>query len=179
MHGTAVSINSSCFGYFRSLELFFQRVTQIMINKYNKNLEETQNGSEKNNQSQINKDSNTKENGVDIKKNINRERLNHVNNFEDYLCDTISDYEANYMNVINLKKMQITNCYLRFMRLAHIGNGLDIYWRKVLDIDMDISFDQYYEMIEYKTSEVLIFMIDCLCILYDVFHFYKFYILFF
>ena len=54
------------------------------------------------------------------------------------------------------------------MRLAHIGNGLDIIWRKKVDSHSDISFDQYYEMIEYKTSEILVFMIDCLCILHDV-----------
>lgn len=96
------------------------------------------------------------------------EFLKDKRDYQSYVCDTISDYDCSFMNVINLKKMQITNCYLRFMRLAHIGNGLDIYWRKVLDIDMDISFDQYYEMIEYKTSEVLVFMIECMCILYDV-----------
>lgn len=54
------------------------------------------------------------------------------------------------------------------MRLAHMGNGLDIIWRKKIDYHSEINFDQYYEMIEYKTSEILVFMIDCLCILHDV-----------
>lgn len=87
---------------------------------------------------------------------------------QDYLCDSASDIECEVLNGINTKKMHIMNCYLRFMRLAHIGNGLDIYWRKIIDINIDISYDQYYEMIEYKTSEILVFMIDCLCILHDV-----------
>jgi hypothetical protein len=86
----------------------------------------------------------------------------------DYLCDSTSESDCEVLNRINMKKMYIMNCYLRFMRLAHIGNGLEIYWRKILDIKVDVSYNQYYEMIEYKTSEILVFMIDCLCILHDV-----------
>ena len=79
-----------------------------------------------------------------------------------------SDYEDKALAVINSKKMRIMECYLRFMRLVHIGNGLDMHWRKVVTLDMDTTFDQFYEMIEYKTSELLVFVIDCLCILHDV-----------
>jgi hypothetical protein len=103
-------------------------------------------------------------------KNLNSKFINIENPFKemDYLCDSASENDCEVLNRINMKKMHIMNCYLRFMRLAHIGNGLDIYWRKILSIDIDISYNQYYEMIEYKTSEILVFMIDCLCILHDV-----------
>ena len=101
IYGTDVSINSGCFGYFRSFELFLERICKINLN-------------------------------------------------------------------LNKKKGELLDCYLRFMRLAHIGNGLDIIWRKKTDTLSEISFDQYYEMIEYKTSEILVFMIDLLCILHDV-----------
>ena len=109
---------------------------------------------------------NKKKKESDIKSNM----IKIKNPFKemDYLCDSASEIECEVLNGINTKKMHIMNCYLRFMRLAHIGNGLDIYWRKIIDIDIDISYDQYYEMIEYKTSEILVFMIDCLCILHDV-----------
>lgn len=101
IYGTDVSINSACFGYFRSFEIFLQKICEIKPS-------------------------------------------------------------------LSVHKGELLDCYLRFMRLAHIGNGLDIIWRKKMDIKEEISFDQYYEMIEYKTSEILVFMIDCLCILHDV-----------
>lgn len=91
----------------------------------------------------------------------------------DYLCDSNSESDCEVLNRINMKKMYIMNCYLRFMRLAHIGNGLEIYWRKILNINVNVSYNQYYEMIEYKTSEILVFMIDCLCILHDVRNLHK------
>ena len=110
------------------------------------------------------------ENGYKINKIENSKTIQIKNPFRenDYWCDSISESDCEVLNAINMKKMNIMNCYLRFMRLAHIGNGLEIYWRKVLDIDIDVSYNQYYEMIEYKTSEILVFMIDCLCILHDV-----------
>jgi len=105
-----------------------------------------------------------------IKKGSNFKNIMNPFRELDYLCDSASENDCEVLNRINMKKMKIMNCYLRFMRLAHIGNGLDIYWRKIINKDIDITYDQYYEMIEYKTSEILVFMIDCLCILHDVRH---------
>lgn len=97
-----------------------------------------------------------------------REKVKNPFRSKDYIHERLSDYNCEVLRIINLKKMSIMNCYLRFMRLVHIGNGLDIHWRTIVNLDMEITFDQFYEMIEYKTSEVLVFTIDCLCILHDV-----------
>ena len=200
LYGTDVSINSACFGYFRSIEIFLKRITDVMLDQHNKQLFKNQNSlneknppknfatkdcsfdSPKTNEGQtdekaeeINDEINSKKIEQKNIKKFNKTKIKNPFKEQDYLCDSTSDIECQVLNGINTKKMHIMNCYLRFMRLAHIGNGLDIYWRKIIDIDIDISYDQYYEMIEYKTSEILVFMIDCLCILHDV----GFYLIFF
>jgi hypothetical protein len=124
-----------------------------------------------------NEESRSKSENGSEKNEKNGDFINIMNPFRelDYLCDSASENDCEVLNRINMKKMKIMNCYLRFMRLAHIGNGLDIYWRKILHKDIDITYNQYYEMIEYKTSEILVFMIDCLCILHDVGLFFAFF----
>lgn len=163
------------------MEIFLTRITNTLLHNHNnkisinKTIDFTLKGLEHidKNPNQIDKKS-----SIEVEKNqkindMDKKLFNPLKDF-DYLCDSTSENENKVFTNITKKKMDIMQCYFRFMRQAHIGNGLDIYWRKILDISLDISFDQYYEMIEYKTSEVLVFMIDCLCILHDVpFYFQK------
>lgn len=183
-----MAINSSCFGYFRSVELFLKRITDIMLDQHNQKqislmrskIEQRKQTCKDREGDTIESPSNQRAQTSNLGEAKNDEDLNaSASNFEsikiknpfremDYLCDSNSESDCEVLNGINMKKMYIMNCYLRFMRLAHIGNGLDIHWRKILDVNVDVSYNQYYEMIEYKTSEILVFMIDCLCILHDV-----------